>query len=299
MPNTLPRRSGGLAQALGAYFVWCLFPLYFAALHEVSAFEVVAWRILFTLPFCLLTIAVLKQGTELRAALTTPRILGALALSGLLIGINWSIYVIAVASGHILAASLGYYINPLVNVLAATIFLREKLSRLQWLAMALAAIGVAMLAKGAVDTLWISLSLALSFAGYGLTRKLAPVTALPGLTVETLVLLIPAIGVLAWQVASGAGLAMGSSLRIDLLLACAGPITGVPLLLFASAARKLDFSLLGFIQFITPTGVFLMGLIAFHEPFRSSQLLCFLFIWTAIAIFCWDLLRRRRTAATA
>lgn len=299
MPNTLPRRSGGLAQALGAYFVWCLFPLYFAALHEVSAFEVVAWRILFTLPFCLLMIAALRQGAELRAALTTPRILGALALSGLLIGINWSIYVIAVASGHILAASLGYYINPLVNVLAATVFLREKLSRLQWLAMALAAIGVAMLAKGALDTLWISLSLALSFAGYGLTRKLAPVTALPGLTVETLVLLIPAIGVLAWQVASGAGLAMGSSLRIDLLLACAGPITGVPLLLFASAARKLDFSLLGFIQFITPTGVFLMGLIAFHEPFQSSQLLCFLFIWTAIAIFCWDLLRRRRSAAAA
>ena len=299
MPNTLPRRSGGLAQALGAYFVWCLFPLYFAALHEVSAFEVVAWRILFTLPFCLLMITALKQGPELRAALTNPRILGALALSGLLIGINWSIYVIAVASGHVLAASLGYYINPLVNVLAATIFLHEKLSRLQWLAMALAAIGVAMLAKGALDTMWISLTLALSFAGYGLTRKLAPVTALPGLTVETLVLLIPAIGVLIWQVVSGAGLAIGSSPRIALLLACAGPITGVPLLLFASAARKLDFSLLGFIQFITPTGVFVMGLIAFNEPLKSSQLVCFLFIWTAIAIFCWDLLRRRRAAATA
>ncbi|WP_395393225.1 EamA family transporter RarD [Novosphingobium sp. BL-8A] len=299
MPQTLPRRSGGLAQALGAYFVWCLFPLYFAALHEVSAFEVVGWRILFTLPFCLLMIAVLKQGAELRAALTNPRILATLALSGLLIGTNWSIYVIAVMSGHVLAASLGYYINPLVNVLAATIFLREKLSRLQWLAVALAAIGVAMLARGALDTLWISAGLAFSFAGYGLTRKLAPVTALPGLTVETMVLTIPAIGLLVWQASSAAGLSMGSSPRIDLLLAFAGPVTGIPLLLFASAARKLDFSLLGFIQFVTPTGVFLVGLIAFHEPLKSSQLVCFLFIWIAIAVFCWDLLMRRRAAAAA
>lgn len=297
MPQTLPRPTGGLAQALGAYFVWCLFPIYFAALREVSAFEVVGWRILFTLPFCLIVIAVMKQGDELRAALADRRILATLALSGLLIGTNWSIYVIAVMSGHVLAASLGYYINPLVNVLAATIFLREKLSRLQWLAVALAAIGVGMLARGALDTLWISAGLAFSFAGYGLTRKLAPVTALPGLTVETMVLTIPAIGLLAWQALNGPGLAMGSSPRIDVLLALAGPVTGIPLLLFASAARKLDFSLLGFIQFVTPTGVFLVGLIAFHEPLKSSQLICFLFIWIAIAVFCWDLLQRRRAAA--
>lgn len=300
MPETLPRQTrvtAGLPQALGAYAVWSLFPLYFALLHAVAPFEVVVWRLLFTLPFCLASVLIFRQGAALKTALTTPRVLGALALSGLLIGANWLIYVIAVMEGHVLAASLGYYINPLVNVLAGTIFLRERLSRLQWTAVGLAAIGVAMLAGGALDTLWISMGIALSFAGYGLVRKLAPVESLPGLTVETLVLLIPALGLLGWQAPGPAGLAMGQSLNISLLLACAGIVTGIPLLLFAGAARKLDFSVLGFIQFVTPTGIFLLGLFVFGEPLRPVQIFCFLFIWTAIAVFCWDLLSRKRKAA--
>lgn len=289
-------RLAGLPQALGAYLIWTLFPLYFALLHTVSPFEVVAWRLLFTLPFCLIAVIVLRQGQELRVALGNPRIVAALALSGLLIGTNWLVYVIAIMHGHVLAASLGYYINPLVNVLAATLFLRERLSRLQWLAVGLAAIGVAILARDALPTLWVSMTLALSFSGYGLTRKLAPVNSLPGLTVETMALLVPALGLLAWQAASPHGLSMGSTPGISLLLACAGVLTGVPLLLFASAARKLDFSVLGFIQFVTPTGLFVMGLLVFDEPLRPVQLVCFLFIWTAIAVFCWDMLARRRAA---
>lgn len=285
--------AGGLAPAIGAYLIWSLFPLYFSLLGDVSPFEVVAWRLLFTLPFCLLMIALMRQGKELRAAIVQPRIVAALALSGLLIGSNWLVYVIAVMHGHVLATSLGYYINPLVNVLAGTLFLRERLSRLQWLAVALAAVGVGILAWDAVDTLWISVSLALSFGGYGLTRKLAPVDALPGLTIETIVLLVPALGLLAWQAATPEGLAMGTSLKLNLLLPCAGVLTGVPLLLFAAAARRLEFSTLGFIQFMTPTGVFLLGLFVFHEPLKTTQLICFLFIWTAIAAFCWDLLARR------
>lgn len=300
MPDTLKRPTSsfsGLPQAMGAYAVWCLFPLYFALLHEVAPFEVVVWRLLFTLPFCLAMIALLRQGAALRAALTTPRIVGALALSGLFIGTNWLTYVVAVMQGHVLAASLGYYINPLVNVLAGTIFLREKLTRRQWIAVGLAAIGVALLARGALDTLGISLIMAFSFAGYGLVRKLAPVDALPGLTVETIVLLPPGLGLLAWQAASPEGLAMGTSLKLDLLLACAGPLTAIPLMLFASAARRLDFSVLGFIQFVTPTGLFLLSIFVFGEPLRPIQLVCFLFIWTAIAVFCWDLLSRRAKAA--
>ncbi|WP_238539109.1 EamA family transporter RarD [Novosphingobium sp. AP12] len=295
----MPRQTrtiAGLPQALGAYAVWSLFPLYFALLHEVAPFEVVVWRLLFTLPFCLAMVLLFRQGAALKAALTTPRILGALALSGLLIGANWLIYVIAVMDGHVLAASLGYYINPLVNVLAATVFLHEKLTRRQWIAVGLAAIGVALLAQGALETLWISLVMAFSFAGYGLVRKLAPVDALPGLTVETLVLLVPGLGLLAWQAASPQGLAMGSSLRLDLLLACAGPLTAIPLMLFASAARRLDFSVLGFIQFVTPTGLFFLSVFVFGEPLRPIQLVCFLFIWTAIAVFCWDILSRRKAA---
>jgi len=299
-PKPMSARSAtsGLPHAMGAYAIWSLFPLYFALLHAVSPFEVVAWRLMFTLPFCLITIALTRQGGKLRAALASPRVVAALALSGLLIGTNWLTYVVAVMRGHVIAASLGYYINPLVNVVAGTIFLRERLSRLQWLAVALAAVGVALLASGALDTLWIGLMLAFSFAGYGLTRKLAPVEALPGLTVETLVLLVPALGILAWQLQQPGGLAMGDSLKLDVLLASAGPLTGVPLLLFASAARKLDFSVLGFIQFITPTGVFLIGLLVFHEPLKPVQLVCFLFIWTAIAVFCWDLLNRRRASSS-
>lgn len=289
-------RLAGLPQAVGAYLIWALFPLYFALLHTVSPFEVVAWRLLFTLPFCLIMVILLRQGQELRLALGNPRIVAALALSGLLIGTNWLVYVIAVMHGHVLATSLGYYINPLVNVLTATVFLRERLSRLQWIAVGLAAIGVAILARDALPTLWISMTLALSFGGYGLTRKLAPVDSLPGLTIETMALLIPALGLLAWQASSPHGLSMGTAPGISLLLACAGVLTGVPLLLFASAARKLDFSVLGFIQFITPTGLFLMGLLVFDEPLRPVQLVCFLFIWTAIAVFCWDMLARRRAA---
>lgn len=292
-------RNGGLLHAMGAYLIWCLFPLYFALLSEVSPFEIVAWRLLFTLPFCLAMTVLLRQGGQLRTAMAQPRVVRALALSGLLIGTNWLVYVIAVMHGHVLAASLGYYINPLMNVLAGTLFLRERLSRLQWAAVILAGAGVALLAWDARDTLWISLTLALSFCGYGLTRKLAPVDALPGLTIETVVLLAPALGLLAWQATTPAGLAMGSSLKLDLLLPLAGVLTGVPLLLFAAAARRLAFSTLGFIQFLTPTGLFLMGLFVFHEPLKTTQAICFLFIWTAIAAFCWDLLSRRRAVRIA
>lgn len=285
-------RTGGLPHAIAAYLIWCLFPLYFALLREVSPFEVVAWRLLFTLPFCLAMTIVLRQSKQLRLAMTQPRVVAALALSGLLIGTNWLVYVIAVMQGHVLATSLGYYINPLMNVLAGTLFLRERLSRLQWLAVILAAAGIAILAWDARDTLWISVTLALTFCGYGLTRKLAPVDALPGLTIETLVLLAPALGLLTWQAMTPSGLSMGSSLKLDLLLPCAGVLTAVPLLLFAAAARRLEFSTLGFIQFLTPTGLFLMGLFVFHEPLKTTQAICFLFIWMAIAAFCWDLLAR-------
>lgn len=294
MTSSNPTRLGGLASALSAYLIWTLFPLYFALLRAVSPFEVVAWRMLWTLPFCLVMVAVMRQGRELRQALANPRILAALALSGVLIGTNWLVYVVAVMHGHVLATSLGYYINPLVNIFTGAVILREKLSRLQWFAVGLAAIGVAILARDALPTLWISMTLALSFAGYGLTRKLAPVNALPGLTIETLVLFVPALGLLAWQASTPQGLMMGTAPGLSALLACAGVLTGIPLLLFALAARQLDFSVLGFIQFVTPTGLFLQSLFVFGEPFRPVQMVCFLFIWTAIAVFCWDLLSKRK-----
>lgn len=286
----------GLPQAVGAYALWTLFPLYFALLRAASAFEIVAWRILCTLPLCLAAVVLLRQGEELRTVLRNPRLLGSLALSAVLIGSNWLIYVVAVAHGHLLATSLGYYINPLVSVLAGALFLGERLSPLRIVALALAALGVALLARDALPTLWISLSLALTFGSYGLVRKLVPVTAITGLTVETLVLVLPALGLLAWRAGLPQGLAMGSSPHLSLLLGSAGLVTAVPLLLFSSAARRMDLAILGFLQFFLPTGLFLMSLWLFGETLRPVQLACFLFIWSAIAVFCWDLWRQRRRA---
>jgi chloramphenicol-sensitive protein RarD len=293
------QRSGGLKYAVGVYLIWGLIPLYFRLLHDVPPFELVGWRVIFTIPVCLLLVAALRQFGEVRRALTTPRTLAALAVSAMLIGANWLIYVIAIASDHVFAASLGYYINPLMNVLAGTLFLHEKLSRRQWLAVALATIGVAVLAWGALNTLWISMGLALSFCGYGLVRKLAPVESLPGLAVETLVLIIPALGFIGWQAAQPAGISLGHSVVQDVTLAMAGIVTGVPLLLFATAARRMSYSTLGFVQFLAPTLVFLLGLFVFHEPLRPVQLASFVLIWAAIAVFCWDLLSARRIPVEA
>lgn len=264
--------------------------------RHVPPMEFVGWRIVWTLPVCLLIVLYGRQAGELIRTLRNRRALGLLALSALLIGSNWGIYIAAIQAGHVLATSLGYYINPLVNVLAGTLFLGEKLSTRQWVAVALAAAGVIPLAWGAQEMLGISLALALTFSAYGLVRKLAPVGALAGLTIESAVLLLPGLAILFWQVQSPRGFAFDDDLVTALLVAASGVITAVPLMLFAVAARRMDYSTLGFIQFGTPTMIFLLGLFVFHEPLQPVQLACFVTIWTAIAIFSWDLLARRRAA---
>lgn len=291
------RMKGGFGHALSAYLLWGLLPLYLRFVHDVPPFEFVGWRILFTVPICLIAIAVLRQWPALRAILTAPRTLGILLVSALLIGNNWLIYILAIQHGHIYAASLGYYINPLVNILAATVLLGERLSRLRWAAVALACVGVAILAFGAFDTLGISMALAISFCGYGLVRKLAPVDALPGLTVESLVLSLPAIGLVMWQAQVNGGISLGQSLGKDALIALAGVITAVPLLMFTYAAKRMDYSTIGFMQFIAPTMVFLTGVFVFHEPLKQVQLVSFAFIWSAAALFSWDLIRNHTGSA--
>jgi len=294
MDNETSDRPSGLPYALGAYTIWGLFPLYLMNIRHVPPLEFVGWRVVLTLPVCLVILVMRRQLGHLLAALRNPRAVRILAASALIIGVNWLVYVTAIQTGHVFAASLGYYINPLVNVLAGTIFLKERLSRTQWFAVAVAAIGVSILAWGAREMLGISLTLAVSFAGYGLLRKLAPVESLPGLTVESFLLLLPASGILAWQIAFAGGLSFGQGAMNDSLLACAGLVTATPLLLFAVAARRMEYSALGFVQYLAPTLVFLFGLFVFDERLRIVQLLCFLFIWTAIAIFSFDLMARRR-----
>lgn len=288
-----PRQSG-LAAGLSAYVIWGFLPLYLILVREVPAFEFVGWRIIWTLPICLVIVAVRRQGPQLRAAFADRRSLATLAASAMLIAVNWVVYVWAIQQGHVFAASLGYYINPLINVLLGTLVLGEKLSRRQWLAVAIAAAGVALLLGGALTTLWISLTLGLSFGTYGLLRKRVDVGALPGLTIESALLLVPAAAIAGWYAASPAGSSFAQSPELGFTIALGGLLTAIPLLLFAIAARRMDYSTLGFLQFIAPTIVFVLGLTVFDQPLEPVQLACFVLIWTAIAIFVWDILARRQ-----
>ena len=290
------KTQNGLAFAIGAYLIWGLLPLYLRLVHTVPPTEFVGWRILFTVPVCLVIVSFRRQWSDVAAALRAPKVLGALLGSALLIGCNWLIYVFAIQSGHVFAASLGYYINPLVNVLIGTLFLGERLGRRQWAACAIAAMGVAILAWGARDMLLISVALAVTFGLYGLVRKLAPVGSLPGLTVETLLLLAPAIGWLAFLGHGQPETHFGQEAGLSLLIAFSGMVTAVPLLLFALAARRMEYSALGFVQYIAPTIVFITGLAVFDEPLRPIQVMSFVLIWASIAIFTWDIVATRRAA---
>lgn len=284
--------------ALGAYTIWGLLPLYLMWVRAVPPVEFVAWRVIWTLPFCLAVIAGMRAWPELREAVRSRTALTRLAATSLLIGVNWVVFTIAVQNGHLFAASLGYYINPLVNVFFGTLFLGERLNRAQWAAVGLAAAGVSLLAFGAVEMLYISLTLAVSFSAYGLIRKLTPVGPLSGLTIESALLALPAAATTAWFAASPAGSGMAISPGLSVLVMLGGVLTGTPLLLFAGAAKRMDYSALGMVQFLSPTISFVIGLTVFHEPLRPVQLACFVLIWLAIAVFVWDLLAQRRRAAS-
>ncbi len=291
-PATSSSRSG-LPAALGAYLIWGFLPLYLIFVKSVPPVEFVGWRIIWTVPICLLIVAFRKQGPELRAALGNMRVLLTLTASAVLIGVNWLVYIWAVQDGHVLAASLGYYINPLVNVLLGTLVLGEKLSKRQWIAVIIAAIAVSLLLGGALTTLWISLTLAISFGTYGLLRKQVAVGALPGLTIESAILLLPAAAVAWYYAGTPQGPSFGQELGLSLLLILGGFVTAIPLLMFAIAARRMDYSTLGFIQFLAPTIVFFLGIFVFGEELKPVQLGCFILIWTALAVFVWDLLSKR------
>lgn len=286
--------QGGLPYALGAYAIWGFVPLFFKLLTTVPPVEVLAQRIVWSLPLCFLIMAVRRQIGEYLSALKDWRALRLLLASSVLIAVNWLVYIFAIFTDHVLAASLGYYLNPLVNVLLGMIFLGERLSRLQAVAVAVAGVGVAILLAGALDTLWISLMLALSFGTYGLIRKIAPVGSLPGLAIETTLLLPLSLAVAFYYVWLGDGRGFGADTGISWLLAAGGVVTAVPLLLFATAARKMSYAALGFVQYLAPTIQFLLGLFAFGEPLKPAQLACFLLIWTSIAVFSFDMWRKMR-----
>ncbi|HWT13629.1 MAG TPA: EamA family transporter RarD [Allosphingosinicella sp.] len=282
------RTRAGLLLGIGAYLLWGVLPLYFKALVHVAPTEIVAHRIVWSLVFLGALATLWRRWSAIRAAVTTSRVLMTLMLTALLIGTNWLVYIYAVVSGHVLEGSLGYYLNPLVNVLLGVLLLKEKLSRAQLFATALAAAGVAVLAAGAGSGLWISLTLAASFALYGFLRKVAPVDSLEGLSIETALLAPIALAWVLWlqqQGASGFGVFGATT---DLLLVLGGAITAIPLLLFTAAARRLPYSTLGFLQYIAPSLQFLLAVLAFGEPLTTPHLLCFGAIWAALAIFSFE-----------
>jgi chloramphenicol-sensitive protein RarD len=300
MATVNPRR--GYVLGVTAYTIWGLFPLYFKAIQEVPALEIVVHRALWAALFGALLLSVWKHPRWLNELRDNPRRFAILALSGALIACNWLVYVWAVNNGRMLEASLGYYINPLVNVLLGMLLLGERLRRLQWLAVGLAALGVMQQLWQHGSIPWVSLVLALSFGFYGLIRKQAPVAALPGLVVETWLLLPVALGWLWLNPAAVSSQAAFWSTSEALWLIAAGPITLVPLVCFNAAARHLPYVTLGFLQYIAPTLVLLLAVFTFGERLDPSTLLAFICIWAGLAVYSLDIwlsIGKRVNPATA
>lgn len=292
-------QNSGLPLALGCYAIWGLLPLYLHRVEAVPAMEFVAWRVVFTLPVCCVLLLLSRRLAPLRDVLRSPRTMGALTLSAVLVGLNWMTYIYAIESAHIFAAAIGYYLNPLFNVALGTMLLGERLRRAQWAAVALAGSGVVVLGvqawrDGVADTLWISLALAATFSLYGLIRKRVAAEALVGLSMEGFILLPVAVLYLGW-LSLHRPLGVGHDVGQSLLVSVSGLVTAVPLLLFAAAARRMDYSLMGFLQFLSPSIGVVLGLFVFHEPLERAQLVCFALIWGGIGVFCWDLWRVRQS----
>ena len=290
-----PRRERrlGLVYGLAAYGAWGILPIYLKAVRTVPVIEVLCHRVVWALAVLLVVTGVRGEWREVGAALRHRRALLVLSGSTVLIAINWLVYIFSVTYARILESSLGYYINPLVSVLLGIVLLHERLTPLMKAAVVFAAAGVTWLAIALGQLPWISLVLAFSFAFYGLLRKIAPVGSLIGLTVETLLLAPFTLGYLVWAVSHGRSGFVSGGPWIRTLLLLAGPVTAVPLLCFAGAARRLPLSTMGFLQYVSPTLQFLLAVALYGEPFGRRRAAAFACIWVAVALFAFDSIRRR------
>jgi chloramphenicol-sensitive protein RarD len=268
-----------------SYICWGMFPLYFKALQQIAPVEILVHRMLWSLLFVLALLAVRRQWTWLRTVLRQPKVLAGFGFSALLLSINWLLYIWAVNNDHVVDASLGYFINPLVNILLGLVFLKERLRPVQWLAVALAAAGVAWLTWQAGHPPWIGLALAFSFGGYGLLRKTALLGPLEGLTLEALLLFPLAFGYFVYLSWNGNNAFLSAPASTQWLLLAAGPITAIPLLLFAAGARRIPLSLMGLLQYLSPTLQLLLGVWLYHEPFGSARMAGFAVIWSGLALY--------------
>jgi chloramphenicol-sensitive protein RarD len=296
---TKARGRAGALSAVGAFLMWGLFPLYWKMLAGVPALEVVAHRTTWGFLSVAGFVSLLGGWREARAVLLHRRTLLMLSASALLIAFNWLLYIWAVLHSHIVEASLGYYINPLVNVVLGVVILRETLSRAQKVAVGLASVGVAILTVGHGRLPWIALTLAISFGLYALVRKTVNAEAVVGLLGETAVLTPFALSFVAWVGLRGEGSFGPSAPLASLLLALGGVVTAVPLVLFARGARALPLSTVGLIQYLSPSIQFLLAVLVFREPFNLIQGVAFVCIWCALALLTWDLRRKLGREAVA
>jgi chloramphenicol-sensitive protein RarD len=275
----------GILSGLGAYLIWGFIPVYFKLLQAVPAVEIMFHRVIWSLVLLMALITLRQQWTPLRHALRQPRLLGIYSLSALLLAANWWIYIYGVNAGQVVETSLGYFINPLLSVALGVIFLGERPRPLQWLPVGLATLGVLYLTIQYGRLPWIALSLAFSFGFYGLIKKVAPLGSLNGLTLETLLLSLPALGYLLAIEFTGQGVFLHTTWQNNVLLVLVGVVTAVPLLLYGVAARSIPLWMLGLLQYLAPTCQFLVGVLLYKEPFSPAQMVGFGIIWVALLIF--------------
>nr|WP_287410582.1 EamA family transporter RarD [Pseudodesulfovibrio sp.] len=296
MPDIASKqKTYGLFAALAAFFAWGLLPIYWKSLIVVNPVEILCHRIIWSLVFIAIILTILKGWKETFASMRSPKDIGILILSSLMIGGNWLLYIWAVNTNHVLETSLGYFINPLVTTLLGYIFFRERLKPLQLVAIGLATLGVANSIFSYGELPWISLTLALSFAFYGLLRKIASVESLPGLFLETMVLAPLALTYLIKMQMDGTSAFFTVSPTIDLLLIGAGAATATPLIGFAYGARRLQLSTLGVLQYVGPSIAFILGVYVYKEPFTASHLVTFTLIWSGLAVYTGESIWSMRT----
>ncbi len=295
--NPLSAPARGAASAILCYLLWGLVPLYWKQLADVDALELIAHRHVWSLVFVICLVLAQRGLGSVRAAFDGWRSVAYNFVGSVLLTANWLVYVWGVNTGHVVEASLGYFLVPLVNVGAGRLLLHEQLRRAQWLAIALAAAGVGLLVYQVGKPPWISLALAATWGGYGLMRKKSPLGAVTGLAVETLLLAPFAIAFLLWRGHEGTGALGHLPWGRTLLLLSAGLITAVPLLFFAYGAKRIRLSTLGLLQYLTPSLQLLLGVVLYHEPFPHERLACFAFIWTGLALYTVDSVWAQRRAA--
>ena len=303
--TTRATRTAGVAYAGSAYLLWGVLPLYFLLLQPTGPWEVVAWRVLLSFVFCLLLLTVTRGWPAFLAIVRSPRLLGWTALAGLLIYVNWQVFVLGTLSENVVETALGYFINPITTVLLGVFVLKERLRRLRWAAVGIAAVAVVVIIVAYGHVPWIALTLTASFGLYGLIKKkIGPaVDAVSGLTLESFWLIPIAVVQLVVVATTPVGLTMGTAgWPHAVLLAFAGVATAVPLLLFAAGTRRVDLTIIGMLQFLTPVLQFVIGVVVLHEPMPPERWIGFLLVWVAIAVFVVDLLlaaRRGRRATRA